>query len=253
MYQVIDQTGQAFGPVALETLRQWAAENRLTPEMTLVDHATGQQGNAGEMLATLGVFGAHAPGPIAPPAPTATPGAYTRPVEQPQPINVQPVSYAYQGSSESGAPPMLQTRAVAFFIDFLLGMALYSVSTFLPALLLVRFDTSAWGIWNYIGYVWIPILMIYFLVRDCLFPAQSIGKRIARLKVVSTTGAQVGAVQSVTRNIAALPLFLLPIPYIGPYVALPILILLFIGECFMVMTQGRRFGDTLAHTVVVNE
>src|SRR4051812_8787213 len=109
MYQVIDSSGQTFGPAPVETLKQWAIERRLTPDMTVVDETTGQRGLASDMLVGLGVF--------IDPIPPSEPAQHTGPV--------QPISYAYKGSTESGEPPTLQTRFVAFFIDFLLGMMVY--------------------------------------------------------------------------------------------------------------------------------
>lgn len=43
MYYVVGEGGAKYGPADLDTLKQWAAENRLTPVMTLEDAATGIQ------------------------------------------------------------------------------------------------------------------------------------------------------------------------------------------------------------------
>lgn len=43
MYYVVGEGGAKYGPADLDTLKQWAAENRLTPAMTLEDAATGTQ------------------------------------------------------------------------------------------------------------------------------------------------------------------------------------------------------------------
>lgn len=43
MYYVVGEGGAKYGPADLDTLKQWAAENRLTPSMTLEDAATGVQ------------------------------------------------------------------------------------------------------------------------------------------------------------------------------------------------------------------
>jgi uncharacterized RDD family membrane protein YckC len=96
------------------------------------------------------------------------------------------------------------------------------------------------------------VVTIYFLVRDALLPGQSLGKRIAGLKVVSTKGQSPTVTHSILRNISAAPLVLLPMAVWLNYTAITLLAVLFIGECFMVMTQGKRFGDTLAFTSVVN-
>ena len=56
MFQVVDRTGQVHGPVPVDTLRNWASEGRLTPDMTVINPATGQQGPAGQLLAETNVF-----------------------------------------------------------------------------------------------------------------------------------------------------------------------------------------------------
>lgn len=232
MYQVVDHSGQAFGPAPLDVLRQWAIERRLTPDLIVIDAVSGQQGPAGDMLRGMGVF----LDPLPP---------------DPDPVIIQPVSYAYQGSTASGEPPMLQTRAVAFFIDFLIGMLVYQALHGLFAVLFVRFQTTGWGILDYLDYMFIPAVGLYFLFRDVFFPGQSIGKRIAGLKVVTTSGRPVTPMQSAQRNLWATPILLLALPFLG-YLALALVVLAFPIDGFLVLTQGRRFGDTLARTTVVN-
>lgn len=237
MYQVIDSSGQAFGPASLELLRQWAAESRLTPEMVVVDLETARQGQAREMLAGLVVFVNTAP--VDPPVTPAEPA--------------QVPSYSYQGNDEPGHSPTLRNRAAAFLIDLLLGTSLYLALRFgLVYLLLPRAETGSWTMLGYVDYLFIPLTAAYFLLRDSIYPAQSIGKRISRIKVLSTNGKPLTPMQSALRNIAAAPMILLPIPILG-YLALSVLILAAFGEILMVMTQGKRFGDTLANTKVVNE
>jgi uncharacterized RDD family membrane protein YckC len=237
MYQVIDPSGETFGPAPVDVLRQWAVERRLTPEMTLVDEATGQRGLAGDMLLGKGIF--LDPLPPDPTRPQVTAVVHT-------------AGYAYRGSSEPGRAPFLQTRAVAFFIDSMFAMTLYFTLHYgLWALLLSRIDYTNWGIFSYVDYLFIPVVLLFFLLRDCLFPGQSIGKRIAGLKVVTTSGKPLTPKQSVLRNIVAVPMFFLPMPYIA-FVALGLLIVGFCAECFAVMTLGRRYGDGLALTAVVN-
>jgi uncharacterized RDD family membrane protein YckC len=239
MYQIIDKSGQTFGPAPIETLRQWAIERRLTPEMTVIDQDTGQQGEASAMLLGMAVF----LDPL-PPDPAPAPAAPHRPP--------QAVSYAYKGSNEPGQPPMLQTRLVAFFIDFMFGMSLYlTLHLGLWFFLLPRVDLSNASFLSYIDYMIMPIVMLYFLCRDSFFPGQSIGKRIANLKVVTTNGRKWTPGLTLQRNVMAVPILFLSTPGIW-YVALPLLILGFLAECFAVMTQGKRFGDGLAFTTVVN-
>ncbi|HWA84498.1 MAG TPA: RDD family protein [Fimbriimonadaceae bacterium] len=232
MYQVLDRSGQTFGPAPVDVLRQWAFEHRLTPDLIVIDTATGQQGLAGDMLRGMGVF-------IDPLPP------------DPDPAVVQPVGYTYQGSTAPGQPPMLQTRAVAFFIDFLIGMLVYQTLHGLFEMLFVRFQTSGWGILDYLDYLFIPASALYFLFRDAFFPGQSIGKRIAGLKVVTATGNPPAPLASVKRNLWATPILFLAMPGLG-YLALALILLAFPIDSFLVLTQGKRFGDTLAGTTVVN-
>ncbi|HVT10661.1 MAG TPA: RDD family protein [Fimbriimonadaceae bacterium] len=233
MYQVVDRSGQTFGPAPVDVLRHWAFEHRLTPDLIVIDTATGQQGLAGDMLRGMGVF-------IDPLPP------------DPDPVVVPPVSYAFQGSTASGQPPVLQTRAVAFFIDFLIGVLVYQALHGLFAMLFVRFQTAGWGILDYMDYLFIPASACYFLFRDVFFPGQSIGKRIAGLKVVCHNGKPLTPMRSLQRNLWATPIFFLAMPGLG-YLALAAALLAFPIDSFLVLTQGKRFGDTLAGTIVVNE
>ena len=234
MYQVIDHSGQTFGPAPIETLKAWAVERRLTPDMIVVDQATGKQGVAADMLLGMGVFLDPIPAPSEPA------------------IQVPQISYSYKGSTEPGKPPMLQTRGVAFLIDFILGMSFYAAMHNVLVMLFDQFNTTSWSFINYTDYLIVPIVGIYFLARDFFFPGQSVGKRIAKLKVVSTNGRPLSVTQSALRNITAAPIVLLAIPYVA-YVAMPVVLLCVIGDGFMVMLQGKRIGDTLAFTSVVNE
>ncbi len=234
MYQVIDSAGNSYGSISIETLRQWVAENRLTPDMTIVDEASGARGPAGQLLAGKGIF------------PDAAPPMQARSAPA-------PVSYSYKGSTEPGMPPMLQTRAVAFFIDFMLGLMVYEVVQVLINILFAGIRSyETWTFWSYFGYFTPALVTLFFLLRDAFLPnGQSIGKRIAGLRVQSA-GAPINAMHSILRNIVALPLFMLPIPYVGAWFALPVTVLLFLADAFMVMTSGKRLGDAIAHTQVVN-
>ncbi len=234
MYRVIDKAGNAFGPATLETLRQWAIDRRLTPDMTVVDQTTGQQGEAAEMLLGLAVF--------LDPIPPDTQHGPT----------IQPVSYAYKGSTEPGEPPMLQTRAAAYFIDVILAVMVYMALRYgLWDLLLPRSNYAAWTLYGYIDYFCVPATALLLVLRDAVFPGQSIGKRIAGLKVVATNAAPPTPVHSIIRNVSAAPLALIPLPWIG-YVGLVALLGWFGVDCFLVMTQGKRLADRFAFTTVVN-
>lgn len=237
MYQVIDQTGQAFGPASLDLLRQWAAERRLTPDMIVVDQTTGMQGLAGDMLVGKGVF-------IDP-----IPPSEDEPVMSMPP----PQAYAVQGGTDPGGLPTLQNRAAAFFLDMILGTSFYLTLRFgLTFILLPSVDTTRFSLLLYVDYLFIPATGLYFLFRDAIYNDQSIGKRLSKIRIETTNGKKITPMHSALRNIAAAPMILLPIPYLG-YLALALLILAGMVEAFMVLTQGKRFGDGLAMTKVVNE
>jgi uncharacterized RDD family membrane protein YckC len=251
MYQVVDSSGQIFGPVPLETLRQWAAENRITPQTVLIDQSTGAQAPAWQMLSGLGVFPEAAP---IPPAAAPQPGHAAPRPEMPA-AQVQPISYAYKGSTEPGMPPLLMTRFVAFLIDYLFALMVYSIFDNTFSILMQRIDDAgSWAFWGYLRYFYPAVMMAFLLVRDALFPGgQSVGKRIARIKVQSTLGQPVTIVHSVIRNFSAIPLCLVTIKYVGAWVGFPLTMLLILIEAFMVLTTGQRLGDKVAHTTVVNE
>lgn len=73
-YFVLDGSGNQYGPADVATLRQWAAENRLSRASMLRDVATGQTQPASSVA---GIFD---DGPYAPPLPMAPPmGDYQNP------------------------------------------------------------------------------------------------------------------------------------------------------------------------------
>jgi hypothetical protein len=73
MYFVLGAGGAKYGPADLDTLKQWAAENRITPDMLLEDASTGAQIPARQVP---GLFGAPlgSPPPAAPPQDLGAPG-----------------------------------------------------------------------------------------------------------------------------------------------------------------------------------
>lgn len=253
MYQIIDRAGQTFGPAPVDILKQWAIERRLTPDMTVVDQTTGKSGLASDMLLGTGVFLDPIP-PGADPQPAQTPPHVDPILQDPDPAvqPIQAVTYVHKGSTKPGQAPTLQARAVAFFIDLIFGLMVYvGLYAAIWNFLFVRFETITWGARLGFDYFGIPLTMAFFLFRDAFFSNQSIGKRIANLKVVTTNGKALTPTHSIIRNIVAVPLLFLPIPGVT-YVAMVLLILGALGECFMVLTIGKRFGDGLAFTTVVN-
>lgn len=106
----------------------------------------------------------------------------------------------------------------------------------------------------------------YMLLRDGLefdfMKHRSIGKQVMKLHLVTATGAPMDIATSVKRNwmfaFGALSSALVYIPVIGwvliPFVALAAMVIGVI-EIVLVLTdaQGRRFGDKLAGTTVVED
>jgi len=259
MYQVVDRTGQTHGPVPVETLRNWASEGRLTPDMTVINTTNGQQGPAGTLLAGTNVF---SNAPAAPQQAYAQPSApqqqgFAQPQQNtfqqqvPQGTFAQPAQqFGFQGSDSANSIPKIGTRATAFLIDFLLGVGVMGAIGSWSDLLLWSY---AHGWTGYLGYSVPFFVALYYLFRDAFFPGQSIGKRIARIKVINVYGQNCSMLQSVLRNISMAPLILLPIPYVGPYVIMPIVLIFGLVELFMVLTTGKRIMDGAAKTLVVNE
>lgn len=60
MYYVVTDDGQKYGPADLDTLKQWQAENRLTPTTKLEEASTGKQLDAAQVP---GLFGNPDAGP----------------------------------------------------------------------------------------------------------------------------------------------------------------------------------------------
>ncbi len=124
-------------------------------------------------------------------------------------------------------------RIGAFIIDGLIGIpiALLSVIPFVGTLFSLG-------------------LIAYWLCRDLLRP--SLGKRALGLEVVGLNGDRPTEQQLILRNIPfAIPSLLTMIPFIGPFAALPIAALVYVGELVLFITQGQRFGDQLAKTQVM--
>jgi uncharacterized RDD family membrane protein YckC len=104
----------------------------------------------------------------------------------------------------------------------------------------------------------------YWLFRDGLeidfMDRRSIGKKVMKLRPVRLDGAPMDPITSATRNwmfaLGGLISLLLFIPIIGWLMMIPVALLalaLGLFEIFKVVTdgQGRRLGDTMAKTVVV--
>jgi uncharacterized RDD family membrane protein YckC len=93
--------------------------------------------------------------------------------------------------------------------------------------------------------------LTYLLIADGVMPGRSLGKAVIGLRVVTTDGQPAGLRESILRNLPIGVAFLLAvIPWIGWLLAGAVLMvegLLVVGN-----ERGRRFGDEVAHTHVMN-
>lgn len=130
-------------------------------------------------------------------------------------------------------------RAIGKSIDFLL---VGSLSRFLP---------------GFIGVVAGPL---YILISDGFFRGQSVGKKLAGLRVVRTDAGKEGERctfrRSIVRNLPYGVITLLSqIPIFGGFVVLPLGILFLLVEAYFVYAdeRGIRIGDIYADTQVIDE
>ncbi len=92
--------------------------------------------------------------------------------------------------------------------------------------------------------------LLYILISDGLFDGRSIGKYLTHLRVIRDDGSPGRTRESVIRNS---PLFFViiisKIPFLGPIIGA--LVVLF--EIIMIIgsPSGKRFGDELARTEVI--
>jgi uncharacterized RDD family membrane protein YckC len=133
----------------------------------------------------------------------------------------------------------LMKRFVAFFIDYCIAY--------------------------FIGFV--PFIgglagMAYMLLRDGFewdfMKHRSLGKTLLKLKIVVLEGENKTPDLSISvqRNwILTIPLALMIIPFIGWLLIFPALIIIYLMEGLKVInsSDGRRYGDTAAKTIVIEE
>jgi len=93
--------------------------------------------------------------------------------------------------------------------------------------------------------------LTYLLIADGVAPGRSLGKMLIGLRVVTADGQPAQLRASILRNLPWAAVFLLyVIPWIGPLLAAAVVAL----EGLLVLgnSRGRRFGDELAGTQVLN-
>jgi uncharacterized RDD family membrane protein YckC len=102
-----------------------------------------------------------------------------------------------------------------------------------------------------IGIIGAPLLCLYLVSRDALLGGQSVGKRVAGVRVIRSDGMQFTWSDSIKRNIIYfIPVFLM-IPWIG-HIATGVLSVPFgLIELILIISGGQRIGDRIGNTYVV--
>lgn len=131
-------------------------------------------------------------------------------------------------------------RVVAYIIDvviiFVLAFAI-NIAVAILGFVLGYVSNALSGLSMLLMFPAMLVPFGYMLFRDGLGSGRSMGKKFMKLKVVKETGAKCSYVDSLLRNVVALV----------PVVGIIELIIPFIDE------EGKRFGDKIAKTQVVEE
>jgi uncharacterized RDD family membrane protein YckC len=218
MYQVIGKDGQVYGPVDVQTLKEWAGDRRLEPQTMMIDPITSQSLPASQMLADLGVF------------PLAAPPVY----------GAEPAIHAVTTERAASAPAValveasLVSRFIACFIDSLCGLPLAALAA-IP----------------FVGLLFAPLHVLYWLGRDSFFGGQSIGKRVMGIRAVGPDGGPLSFGGSATRNISMCAGLAFMIPVIGIAIGGALVSLVSVAEIILVLTTRKRIGDHLGRSRVV--
>lgn len=140
MYSVIGSDGQTYGPVDVNTLKNWCAEGRVTPATNIIDGVSGRTMRASDLQDLYGIFPtqdaghdpvlAPQPKPVDRPAPSAqnllgpqspmAPGGYSNPPGTPGSAYSTTPSY----SGMRGVTPVVmgqKSKLVAALLAFFLG------------------------------------------------------------------------------------------------------------------------------------
>jgi len=159
---------------------------------------------------------------------------YEQPRRQPQAAYQQPAPLVYQPNL-SGMPESylkndynLLPRWGGIIIDQLIAIPLIIMAV-IP----------------FIGIIGAPLLVLYWISRDALMGGQSVGKRVAGLKVIKADGSPFTWSDSVKRNIVYFGFLLLMIPFYGWFFSGLINGPLGLVELIMIISGGRRIGDRM--------
>jgi uncharacterized RDD family membrane protein YckC len=102
--------------------------------------------------------------------------------------------------------------------------------------------------------------LVYLLIADGLFEGRSVGKRLIGLKVVLAEGMNCGYKESIFRNFPFAVGFILcgifgAVPLIGWLMSFIIIVVILAFESLVIIgsDDGKRLGDEIANTQVVEE
>lgn len=144
-------------------------------------------------------------------------------------------------------------RLPAYLIDLVIrGLLAWS------ALMLFVFSFGSVGLFGLVGgwmlIVWFVLSWFYGGLFEAYWNGQTPGKRMMRLRVLSTDGQPINALQAVLRNIlrAADAMPVIPIP--GAEMAVPLIPLYQVGLLVPMLNERyQRLGDLACGTMVVVE
>ena len=115
-------------------------------------------------------------------------------------------------------------RILAAIVDFYI--ICFLSTAFVGGVTLGRFDVTPVTI-----IIYLVLVSLLLLSKDFAFQDASVGKRILRLKIIKTTGTELGRVDIAKRNVSIL--FLWPV------------------EVLLLIVDNRRIGDIWVKTAVV--
>jgi uncharacterized RDD family membrane protein YckC len=102
--------------------------------------------------------------------------------------------------------------------------------------------------------------LVYLLLADGLFEGRSVGKKLIGLKIVLQDGSRCGYKESIFRNVPFAAGFILGgifgvIPLIGWLMSFVIFVVVLAFESLVIIgsDNGKRLGDEIANTQVVEE
>jgi uncharacterized RDD family membrane protein YckC len=212
MYKAYTHDGRTYDNLSSEEIYRLISNGEITAETMLVDLSNGSKGPASDILRSRN-------------GSTLSGDKFTR----------------LSSASETGAKTAdyaeatLDQRFIGYAIDLIIALPL-------GALAAVPF----------VGLIGAPALCIYWLLRDSFFNGQSIGKRVAKTRVLQRDGTPITAVQSCQRNIVYSSGIVLMIPFIGE-AGFALLGFLGVVDLVMVLATRRRLGDNISGTYVAKD